>query len=124
MRSRRATCALVLVLVLGCGGGQQSDTSPAPNRGDVTINVVNRSSAQVDVSSMFDATPASRLGTVRAGSEEEFTIYWRAGDLRMVVGYIGRRTATSNPIEDLRRGDRLQLVVPSTGAPELTKSTR
>lgn len=121
MRSLFVLCVLVPAFVLGCGGSGQSGQSVAPTSGDVTVHVANRSNAQVDVSSMFDATPASRLGTVRAGSEVAFTIYWRAGDLRLVVSYIGRRTATSNPIEDLRRGDELQLVVPSTGAPELTR---
>ncbi len=108
--------------VLACGGSPQPADSPEPGgSGAITVHVLNQSGSRFDVSTMYGRSSKARLGSVPSGGEATFTFFWRSEDLRMVVDFINRRTATSNPIEDLRRGDILQLTVPLSGTPELSR---
>lgn len=124
LRQLRTALALCVAAgaVLACGGSTQPADSPDPGgSGEITVHVVNQSGSRFDVSTMYGRSSKARLGSVPSGGEATFTFFWRSDDLRMVVDFINRRTATSNPIEDLRRGDVLELTVPLSGAPELSR---
>ena len=72
---------------------------------------------------MYGSSTRSTLGTVPATSEETFTfLYSAAGDLRLTGDFIQRRTASSNPIQDLRAGDRLVLTINQRGELRLDKA--
>jgi len=117
--SLRIVPVLWLLVAAGCGGSQASQV-PSPEQ-DVTLHVVNRSIEPITLSAMFGTSPASRLGQVPASGDASFTFFWRPGDLRIVLNYIGNRRATSNGIVDLQQGDRLELEIGASGTPNLRK---
>lgn len=111
--------AIVFVAAVGCGGSHAAQT-PIPEQ-DVTLHVVNQSIEPISLYSMYDVSPASGLGQVPASGEATFTFFWRAGELRIVLNYVGNRRSTSNGIVDLQRGDVLELQIRADGTPELRR---
>jgi hypothetical protein len=87
-----AGALLALPLLTACAGAQ-SDQAATPSDDDV-----------------YEVGPGMGLGSVPPGSEAAFTFFWRAGELRMVVDYLERKT-TSNGLVYVDRGDVLELVV-------------
>jgi hypothetical protein len=104
-----AGALLALPLLTACAGAQ-SDQAATPSDDDVVVHVINQSSDRVTVSAMYEVGPGMGLGSVPPGSEAAFTFFWRAGELRMVVDYLERKT-TSNGLVYVDRGDVLELVV-------------
>ena len=110
--------APTVVLAAACAGGQ-SDQAATPSDDDVVVHVINQSSDHVNVSAMYDVGPGLGLGSVPPGGEAAFAFYWRAGELRMVVDYLERKS-TSNGLVYVDQGDVLELVI-TNREPQLRK---
>lgn len=107
------------LLALTSCAGSQSDQAATPSDDDIIVHVINQSSDRVNVSAMYDVGPGLGLGSVAPGSEAAFSFFWRAGELRMVVDYLERKT-TSNGLVYVDRGDVLELTI-SDREPRLRK---
>ena len=113
-RKTMMSLAVALVMAACSGGGATSGPAPAGEE-SITVRVRNDFSSGVEVSSLWRGSrnPA-RLGMVGANAVEEFTFFYRSGDLTFVVeSNAFGRTATSNPfmMNDDFRGKTLLLVI-------------
>jgi hypothetical protein len=115
---RKSMMGLAVAVVLGACSGGGSSAPPSPGSEDaITVSVQNNFSSGVEISSLWAGSRnPSRLGTVRPNQTEEFTFFYRSGDLRMVVESMAfERTGTSNAymFNADGRGRTLLLVIDS-----------
>ena len=115
MKRKTMMCLGMALVVAACSGGPGSSTPPPAGEDAITVRVRNDFSSGVEISSLWRGSrnPA-RLGMVGANAVEEFTVFYRSGDLSFVVesNALGR-TATSNVfmMHDGFRGKTLLVVI-------------
>jgi len=115
---RKTMMSMALAVVMAaCSGGAGTSSPPPAGDDAITVRVRNDFSSGVEISSLWRGSrnPA-RLGMVGANAVEEFTFFYRSGDLTFVVeSNAFGRTATSNPfmMNDDFRGGTLLLVIDS-----------
>ncbi len=119
MKRKTLMCMGMALLVAACSGGPRNyEPPPAGSENALTVRVQNNFNAAVEVSSLWQGTRVpTRLGNVGRGEELEFTFFYRAGDLRIVVESVAtRRTTTSNAfaVSTSWRGKTLNLVIDSS----------
>jgi len=117
MKRKTMMCLAMALVMAACSGGSGSSSPPPAGEESITVRVRNDFSSGVEVSSLWRGSrnPA-RLGMVGANAVEEFTFFYRSGDLTFVVeSNAFGRTATSNPfmMNDDFRGGTLLLVIDS-----------
>ena len=111
MTAPTVVLAAATLALTACAGGQ-SDQAATPTSIPSPWRLVN-------VSAMYDVGPGLGLGSVPPGGEAAFAFYWRAGELRMVVDYLERKS-TSNGLVYVDQGDVLELVI-TNREPQLRK---
>lgn len=117
MKRKTMMCLAMALVMAACSGGPGSSAPPPAGEESITVRVRNDFSSGVEISSLWRGSrnPA-RLGMVGANEMEEFTFFYRSGDLTFVVeSNAFGRTATSNPfmMNDDFRGATLLLVIDS-----------
>lgn len=109
-RARRAVTTVLAILGLSVWACASGSGGGAADR--VTVGVTNQAGEPVQIRYVYGTAVPATLGTVRADAEASFSfMFSRAGDLRLIGEFVERRTGTSNPIMDLRPGDRLELTI-------------
>jgi hypothetical protein len=116
---RTTIAAAILIILAGCAGGgseyQVGGDSAAPDPDRITVRVNNEFDGTVVLTPVWlpDAG-LLRMGELRGGRREQFSIAWNPGILRVMVRGSGeRRVLLSNQllITESDRGGNLALTI-------------
>jgi hypothetical protein len=112
LRCPTPVIAVAAVLTtFACGGSTPGPEGISPEGVEtLTVEVINRNFYDATIYYVYTSTGRQRLGLVGGNTTRTFTIPWNAGELRMIMNFIG---ANASLTEELSAdpGDELLLEI-------------